>query len=189
MDWCLTVSKPFLILSSTKLICIILEDLLIYLILAESNLKCLFFRTVHCIFTVHNECWLFYSEWYFLSIYGVVKGFTVIEIERLSSWLVNHTWVNSLVPGRFKVNFRWVILKLILVVNGWGISCETALIWVSLDHTYDKSTLVQVMAWCRQATSHYLSQCWPRSLSPYGITRPQWVNKGCQDDSLQQQSA
>ena len=31
-----------------------------------------------------------------------------------------------------------------------------------------KSTLVQVMAWCRQATSHYLSQCWPRSLSSLG---------------------
>ena len=31
------------------------------------------------------------------------------------------------------------------------------------------------MAWCHQATSHYLSQCWPRSMSPYGITRPQWV--------------
>ena len=45
-----------------------------------------------------------------------------------------------------------------------------------LDLTGDKSTLVQVMAWCRQATSHYLSQCWPRSLSPYGVTRPQWVN-------------
>ena len=40
----------------------------------------------------------------------------------------------------------------------------------------DKSTLVQVMAWCRQATSHYLSQCWPCSMSPYGVTRPQWVN-------------
>ena len=26
-----------------------------------------------------------------------------------------------------------------------------------LDLTDDKSTLVQVMAWCRQATSHYLS--------------------------------
>ena len=25
----------------------------------------------------------------------------------------------------------------------------------------DKSTWVQVMAWCHQATSHYLSQCWP----------------------------
>ena len=32
------------------------------------------------------------------------------------------------------------------------------------------------MAWCHQATSHYLSQCWPRSLSPYDVTRPQWVN-------------
>ena len=44
------------------------------------------------------------------------------------------------------------------------------------DFTDDKSTLVQVMAWCRQATSHYLSQCWPRSPMPYGVTRPQWVN-------------
>ena len=40
----------------------------------------------------------------------------------------------------------------------------------------DKSTLVQVMAWCHQATSHYLSQCWPLSMSPNGVTRPQWVN-------------
>ena len=33
----------------------------------------------------------------------------------------------------------------------------------------DKSSLVQVMAWCHQATSHYLSQCWPRSVLPYGL--------------------
>ena len=32
------------------------------------------------------------------------------------------------------------------------------------------------MGWCRQATSHYLNQCWPRSLPPYVVTRPQWVN-------------
>ena len=32
------------------------------------------------------------------------------------------------------------------------------------------------MAWCHQATSHYLSQCWPRFMSPYGVVRPQWVN-------------
>ena len=25
-------------------------------------------------------------------------------------------------------------------------------------------------------SGHYLSQCWPRSLSPYGVTRPQWVD-------------
>ena len=33
------------------------------------------------------------------------------------------------------------------------------------------------MAWCRQATSHYLSQCWPRSLSPYDGTGQQWVTR------------
>ena len=48
--------------------------------------------------------------------------------------------------------------------------------WLSLDLTDDKSTLVQVMAWCRKATSHYLSLCWPRSLSPCSVTRPQRVN-------------
>ena len=31
------------------------------------------------------------------------------------------------------------------------------------------------MAWCHQATSHYLSQCRSRSTSPYAVTRPQWV--------------
>ena len=36
--------------------------------------------------------------------------------------------------------------------------------------------MVQAMAWCRQATSHYMSQCLPRSLAPHGVTRPQWVN-------------
>ena len=42
--------------------------------------------------------------------------------------------------------------------------------------TDDKSTLLQAMAWCHQAPSHYLSQCWPRSVSPYGITRLQRLN-------------
>ena len=59
--------------------------------------------------------------------------------------------------------------------GGWVISYGTALRWMPLDLTDDKSTLVQIMAWCRQATSHYLSQCWTSSMSPYGVTRPQWV--------------
>ena len=96
----------------------------------------------------------------------------------------------TLAPGKFELNFRYgsgqetvaVLLpgsnfKRILVIDGWGIFCEIALIWMSLDFTDDQSTLVQVMARCRQATSHYLSQRWPRSLSPYGLTRPQWVKK------------
>ena len=55
-------------------------------------------------------------------------------------------------------------------------SCVIAFIWMSLDLTDDESTLVQVMAWYHQATRHYLRQYWPRSMSPFGVTRPQWVN-------------
>ena len=100
----------------------------------------------------------------------------------LSDWyctnvmtLIMSPLVNSLSPWTFYCNFRHVTFKQILVIDGWGISCEIVLIWMSLDFDDVQSTLVQVMAWCHQATSHYLSQCWPRYLSPYGITRPQWV--------------
>ena len=61
------------------------------------------------------------------------------------------------------------------MIDGWCISCEIAIRWISLDLTYGKSALAQVMVWCRQTASHYLSQCWPRSVSPYGVNRPQWV--------------
>ena len=59
--------------------------------------------------------------------------------------------------------------------GGWGISYGIALRWMPLDLTDDKSTLVQVMTWCRQATSHNLTQCWPRSMSSNGVTSPQWL--------------
>ena len=84
--------------------------------------------------------------------------------------------VNSLAPERFERNLRKVIFKLILMIGGWGNFCKIALRWMSMDLTDNKSTLVQVMAWCRQTTNHYLSQCWPRFMSPYVITRPQWVD-------------
>ena len=97
------------------------------------------------------------------------------SLKHIFQWQLFYKF-NSLAPGKFEWNFIYVIFKQILVTDGWGISCEIALIWMFLDVTDDQSTLVQVMAWCRQATSHYLNQCWPRSLSPYGVTRPQWVN-------------
>ena len=39
--------------------------------------------------------------------------------------------------------------------------------------------MIQVMAWCCQAASHYLRQYWPRSMSPYGVTSPQSVEGKC----------
>ena len=141
----------------------------------------------------------------------------------IRAWISNYipqNIVNSLAPGRFKVNFRWVmswfwwsmaevslvklpsyechwtilwpssqspygvnrpqwvkteIFNLVLLIGILTSSNDNALRWMPWDLTDDNSTWVQVMAWCRQATSHYLSQCWPSSMSPYGITRPQWV--------------
>ena len=98
-----------------------------------------------------------------------------LAISELNIW--SYCIVNYLIgPGKFEWYFRYLIFQIISVIRGWGISCEIALRWMSLDLTDDKSTLVQVMAYCRQATSHYLIQCWPRYLSPYGVTRPQWLN-------------
>ena len=68
---------------------------------------------------------------------------------------------NSFVPERPGCHFETAVFHL-------------ALRWMPRDRTDDKSILIQVMTWCRQATSHYLSQCWPSSVSPYGDTRPKW---------------
>ena len=43
-----------------------------------------------------------------------------------------------------------MVFKLILVIDGWDISHEISSRWMSLDLTDNKSTMVQVVAWCRQ---------------------------------------
>ena len=115
------------------------------------------------------KCYIVISSVMYAWFHKSLLGFYPLAVTERGS---HHNHLpNSLVPGKFEWNFRHVIFKQILVIDGWSISCEIALIWMSLDFTDDQSTLVQVMAWCRLATSHYLSQCWPRSLSPCGVTR------------------
>ena len=83
------------------------------------------------------------------------------------SWGEFTGWpVNSPHKGpvtRKMLPFHDVIMKLV-----WDGCHSTALV--------KKSTLAELIAWCSQTTSHYLSQCWPRSMSSYGATRPQCVN-------------
>ena len=63
--------------------------------------------------------------------------------------------INSLILGRSCLNeqylqiFLWCCIQMNATEPYW-------------------STLVQVMAQCHQAASHYMSQCWSRSMSPYG---------------------
>ena len=51
--------------------------------------------------------------------------------------------------------------------------CEIALSWMPESTFKDRSVLVPVMVWCRQMTSNYPNQYRPRSISSYGVTRPQ----------------
>ena len=55
-----------------------------------------------------------------------------------------------------------------------GTHYEIVLRCMPQNFSNEKSILVQVMAWCRQTPSHYLSQCWPISVWSYGIT---WHNE------------
>ena len=106
-----------------------------------------------------------------------ISKYSTVTVPSLVTTMVNPNIqikfdLNSLAPGNFEWNFRYVIFKRISVIM-----VEASLVklpcyechWTSND---DQSTLVQVMAWCHQATSHYLNQCWPRSPMPYGITSP-----------------
>ena len=69
--------------------------------------------------------------------------------------LVLITHMNSLVPGRCDSNFKSAISEHMLQIKFMSTSCEIALRWIP-QNTFDvdKSSLVQLMAWCRQATSH-----------------------------------
>ena len=75
--------------------------------------------------------------------------------------LITHSR-NSLAPGKSKWNFRSNFQA--TFSDWWLRSYEIALRWMSL-HLTDKSTFDLVMAWCHQATSHYLGQCWPSSVA------------------------
>ena len=99
-----------------------------------------------------------------------------------SQGLLDHLWhtalsyvfvifrTSSLAPWRCGSNFKPNLRNWIL-----STSCEIGLRWVPhpindnilVNMIYDIiwSILVQVMTRYRQATSHYLSQCWPRYLA------------------------
>ena len=70
--------------------------------------------------------------------------------------VVSQCYLNSLAPERFEWNFRWVICKLISIqwmksrVSHVKLSSEGCHLTLITD---DRSTLLQVMPWCRQATA------------------------------------
>ena len=85
----------------------------------------------------------------------------------------------------FLINMNWRPMKLISMKSCEGFmeffihaayAGSQVIVFVSLNLTDDKTTSVQITAWCSQATSHYLSEYLINYMSPYGITRLQWVS-------------
>ena len=123
---------------------------------------------------LHLKCKIFYSNCsnsttevsqYFVGSFG--------HFEKLTGWSAKTFFTHSplgdldaIFKLQFSILFYWLVSPHHLRIMRW----------MPRDLTDDKSTFVQVMVWCRRATSHYPSQCWPSSMSPYGVTRPQWVN-------------
>ena len=120
------------------------------------------------------QYWIFlrkYKIHFHFAIFLTLRWHGSPKTFRLETMNLIFYMFNSLDPGKYEWNFQKDFSAWWLRYHLWN-----ALKLMSLDFTDDQSTLVQVMAWCHQVTSQYLSQCWPRSLSPYGVTRSQWVN-------------
>ena len=93
-----------------------------------------------------------------------------------------HGWCPNIVnelahlsPRNCGDNFKSILFKLFIQNSRLGAHSKSAR-WMPQNLISEKPTPVQVMAWCHQATSHYLDQCCPRSLMPYRIISPWWVH-------------
>ena len=76
------------------------------------------------------------------------------------------------------------------------ISGQINIRWIPYDFSDDKSTLVQIMAWCCQPTSHYLNPCWlwsyrhmaslgrNESILPVYTLRHQMLHGSCWRDNV-----
>ena len=126
-------------------------------------------RRLHCLF----NCWfrrksktnqsfasLTFGQEFTGSVTGKFSAQTASNAENASVWWRHHVPVTHFTNGVWAHNLN-------RLTNHFA----STLFILTVSHLGVLSILI-----CRQATSHYLSQCWPRCLSPYDVTRPQWVN-------------
>ena len=114
-----------------------------------------------------NSCISEWEGWLTLHKGGGSRSFMTMTIW----WPRSGVWIYQIVTGVTSVVGvpSTHLVTCILWNSSLGPHCEIVLRWKPQNASDDTSTLVQVMAWCRQATSHYLIQYWPRSMSPYAV--------------------
>ena len=124
--------------------------------------------------TVHQEIKQFCSF-----VYGdilVPVHFTNAIPNYLIGIILNVFKSTSLATGTSGRSLENIIFKQIIqkLTSTW---CEIVFRWMPQNLVDGKSTFVQKMTWCRQVPSHYLNQCWLRSLSSCGVSGTQWVKQ------------
>ena len=126
----------------------------------------------HCIATYKCRHWL-HQMFRQLTVLKVTKTsskwrhFGFCDIACLDRGFQATYAINSLTPERYRSNYANVSL------NSFHVGKKFPWTWSEVPQSPidDKSTLVKVMTWCCRATRHYLSQCRPRTVSVYGVTR------------------
>ena len=117
-----------------------------------------------------------YENFVKLQFYRTCCGWIICSVTSLrpqrwslNLWIFHH--ISSLVLERSGCDFKKSVLNHVLLIGTSTFRCShvNAIRYMNAIGLTDKSTLVQVMAWCRQATSHYLSQCGPRPISLFGV--------------------
>ena len=118
------------------------------------------------------------------TLWGMIRCFPVLRLlmawccstrPSASSMLGQDLFQNSLAPGNFEWNFRYVIFKQILVIDGWGISCEIALIWMLLDFTAHEKKIGHCAPWAHGDPNGH-SQPWPSRDWAVIILKMPWLS-------------
>ena len=100
--------------------------------------------------------WMFPNSWRLIcSVSVLTENYNNVIHED------NNEMTNILTDSIFKCTFWWKIkcffIQIFSEVSSWQ--------WVSIG--LEDACL---------ALNHYPNQCWPRSMVPYGVTMPQWLN-------------
>ena len=135
------------------------------------------------------DSWLYCSvsfEWIFIYIPGLAYHSWLIYI-KANVWTDYHMHIISLSWPFNPPCILFPVYPLIFLI--WSIAISDVQVnitqeWMSDVLVDNMSTLSRVMAWWRSATSYLLNQCWPRSPTPFGVTRLEWHMISCWKHAL-----
>ena len=118
--------------------------------------------TIYIVDINHTTPWVMYLFWSCVASHWMTLVFFLSGHCKnccFTQWPLGD--LNEILKMEFTILFHWLVSSDLLMIMPSN-ECHVTLSVIS-------------QHWCRQATSHYLNQCWRRSPTSYGVTWPQWV--------------